>query len=126
MKISKLFHWLYAILMFLPFGLVVFNCLHGLFSPSAISIDFVTYESYLSSFFEDSNIFEGLSSTIREVYYYLVCDIFGLISSEYSLVYNIINLLTYWTCISIIWLVFDVFMYVPLLVHRWIDKAKLE
>ena len=38
----------------------------------------------------------------------------------------IIELLSYWLAISIIWLVFDLIMYVPLLVHRWIDKGVLE
>lgn len=34
--------------------------------------------------------------------------------------------LTYWTSISIIYLVFDLVMYVPLLVHKWIDKGMVE
>lgn len=32
----------------------------------------------------------------------------------------------YFATISICWLVFDVIMYVPMLVHRWIDKARIE
>lgn len=36
------------------------------------------------------------------------------------------HLLIYWLLISIIWLVFDVLMYVPQLVHRWLDKASLS
>lgn len=36
------------------------------------------------------------------------------------------TLLSYWCAISIIWLVFDLLMYVPLLAHRWIDKGVLE
>lgn len=122
MKISKLFHWLYAILMFLPFGLVTFNCLHGLFSPSATSI---TFDTWFSDLFWIDNYFGsiGLTQTLNNVFTYLSYNIFGIDGSfgDYLPL-----LLTYWTCISIIWLVFDVFMYVPLLVHRWIDKAKLE
>lgn len=38
----------------------------------------------------------------------------------------VVELLSYWLAISIIWLVFDLIMYVPLLVHRWIDKGVLE
>lgn len=38
----------------------------------------------------------------------------------------IVELLSYWLAISIIWLVFDLIMYVPLLVHRWLDKGVLE
>lgn len=38
----------------------------------------------------------------------------------------IVELLSYWLAISIIWLVFDLIMYIPLLVHRWLDKGVLE
>ena len=123
MKISKLFHWLYAILMFLPFGMVAFNCLHGLFSPNNTGFtSFATYSNMISDFFRGT-FTVGFWDTISGVYSYLIRDMFGLHSAMDQI---IINLLTYWTCISIIWLIFDVFMYVPLLVHRWIDKAKIE
>ena len=36
------------------------------------------------------------------------------------------SLFSYWASISVCWLVFDIIMYVPLLAHRWIDKAKVE
>ena len=45
--------------------------------------------------------------------------IFGLASNS---VINI--LLCYWVAISIIWLMFDVLMFVPMLVHKSIDKAR--
>lgn len=32
-------------------------------------------------------------------------------------------LLTYWATISIIWLCFDLLMYLPNLIHRWIDRS---
>ena len=122
MKISKLFHWLYAILMFLPFGLLVFNALASMWSGNVIN--YGTWQSYILNFFEGGDMFvSGICYKIVEVYDYLILDIFGLGG---IVDYGIDYLLTYWTCISIIWLVFDVFMYVPLLVHRWIDKAKLE
>lgn len=38
----------------------------------------------------------------------------------------IFTFMSYWLAISIIWLVFDLVMYVPLLVHRWIDKGVIE
>ena len=38
----------------------------------------------------------------------------------------IVMLLSYWLDISIVWLVFDLIMYLPLLVHRWLDKGVLE
>lgn len=41
-------------------------------------------------------------------------------------VHPIFTFLSYWMAISVIWLVFDVFMYVPLLAHKWIDKGKVD
>lgn len=123
MKISKLFHWLYTILMLLPFGFLIFNALASMWSGNVISNAneyFISYFSWLGDLFNEI----GLIDTIGNVYDYLVFSIFGIDLNGIGGVIS--NLLTYWTCISIIWLVFDVFMYVPLLVHRWIDKAKLE
>ena len=124
MKISKLFHWLYAILMFLPFGLLVYNALASMWSGSTITSSEWFDTIFVGNFSTFNN---GLTSTIFDVYDYLCSDIFGWTTDfDYSLAGYIPVFLTYWTCISIIWLVFDVFMYVPLLVHRWIDKAKIE
>ena len=36
------------------------------------------------------------------------------------------HLLIYWLLTSLLWLLFDVLMYVPQLVHRWLDKASLS
>lgn len=122
MKISKLFHWLYAILMFLPFGYLAFNGLSSMLSGQTITFD--SWYDMLDNFgFLWNN---GVSQTIGNVYDYLLNVVFGFQIDDYLLSMLVEYLLTYWTCISIIWLVFDVFMYVPLLVHRWIDKAKIE
>lgn len=48
-------------------------------------------------------------------------DLFGI--PQYS---SVLAPMSYWLAISVIWLVFDVVMYVPLLAHRWIDKARIE
>lgn len=117
MKISKLFHWLYAILMFLPFGLLVYNALASMWSGNVINYD--TWLNYGYSVL-DGMFYEGLLMDIYDTYKYLVYNIFGL-DFDY-----LVELLSYWTSVSIIWLIFDVIMYVPLLVHRWIDKAKIE
>lgn len=122
MKISKLFHWLYAILMFLPFGLVVYNALASMWSGVIIQ-DFDTWISYIGTLSVTEGI--GVIGQINGVYNYLLSNVFSFDLADLTSFY-ISFLLTYWTCISIIWLVFDVFMYVPLLVHRWIDKAKIE
>ena len=119
MKISRLFHWLYAILMFLPFGLLVYNSLASMWSGNIITNN----EDWFYLINNITFITGSLTNTVYNVYYYLVVTLFGFADVWSSIVPL---LLTYWTCVSIIWLVFDVFMYVPLLVHRWIDKAKLE
>ena len=60
------------------------------------------------------------NSFLTEPFHY-IGDLFGLPRD------NAINtLFSYWLNISIIWLCFDVIMYVPLLCHRWIDKGGLE
>ena len=53
---------------------------------------------------------------------------FSFIVNLFSMPTNsvIVELLSYWLAISIIWLVFDLIMYIPLLVHRWLDKGVLE
>ena len=50
MKISKLFHWLYAILMFLPFGLLVFNALASMWSGNVINFD--TWTNWILDVFD--------------------------------------------------------------------------
>ena len=50
-----------------------------------------------------------------------ITGLFGLANTS-----PINTLLSYWLSISIIWLVFDLVMYLPLLVHRWLDKGVLE
>lgn len=36
------------------------------------------------------------------------------------------HLLEYWLLTSLLWLLFDVLIYVPMLVHRWLDKASIS
>lgn len=50
-----------------------------------------------------------------------ITGLFGVPNNHIS-----VMLMSYWLAISVIWLVFDMVMYVPLLVHRWIDKGVLE
>lgn len=120
MKISKLFHWLYAILMFLPFGLLIYNAFASMWSGNIIlSNDYDVWFEFIYGPL-DGMFGSGILQEVYDVFKYLIFDIFGLCNDL------IIELLAYWTCISIIWLVFDVFMYVPLLVHKWIDRAKVE
>lgn len=118
MKISKLFHWCYALLMLLPFlGLIVFTISN--FGTGA-SQDYL-YDIYNAL----PHNLTAVSSTIFNVYSYLMFYIFGL--DSYEMINSLICYgLTYWTCVSLIWLIFDVLLYVPLLCHRWLDKGIVE
>lgn len=60
------------------------------------------------------------TSFLIEPFQYIT-NLFGMPSDS-----PINTLLSYWLDISIIWLVFDVVMYLPLLAHRWIDKGMIE
>lgn len=127
LRISRLFHWLYAILMLFPFGYFVFNLVGNCFNQSA-NFNILDFESYLNLFLdffdsEYSYVSGGLATTIHSVYFYLFYNVFGLIDD--LIVAFFIDLLTYWTCISLIWLVFDIIMYVPMLVHSWLDRASI-
>lgn len=118
MKISKLFHWLYAFLMVLPFVALAFNFVRFSFSGT---LDITSFEDVLDLIVFPQ--FLALSNAVRNVYSYGVFTLFGINGAIANL---ITNALTYWTCVSILYLIFDVIMYVPLLVHRWIDKAVIE
>lgn len=53
--------------------------------------------------------------------------ILNIFNGSNSLVLPIIfNLITYWLVISFIWLIFDILMYVPSMIHKMLDKARME
>lgn len=69
----------------------------------------------------DLPLFSWTKVTFIAVPFTYITRLFGLAAS------NSINyVFGYFLSISIVWLVFDIIMYVPLLCHRWIDKARLE
>ena len=49
-----------------------------------------------------------------------ITDIFGVSNNAISYIF------AYWCSISIIWLVFDLLMYVPNLVHTWLDRGAID
>lgn len=64
--------------------------------------------------------FMGLGS----LYDWILLNIF---SGSNNLVFFILfNFFTYWIFVSFFWLIFDVLMYVPSLVHKMLDKARME
>lgn len=113
MKQTKLFHYLYLIFMFVPFMAVPFNLLSCIKTGTSFTFaDVVGYISFPT--------FSNLSISVNNAFVYLVSDLFGYSGASLNF-YT--NCLTYWLCNSLIWLVFDVLIYVPFLMHNMIDKS---
>lgn len=122
MKISKLFHWLYAIVILLPIGYILSRCLYVIFNENAsslVSLDNIFIDSVNN--LNTETLFSWASSSFLIAPFQYISNIFGV-----PLTSPILTLLSYWLDISIIWLVFDLVMYLPLLIHRWLDKGVIE
>lgn len=122
MKISKLFHWLYAILMLLPIMVFIPNALYYGFNETATFTGTITDNmiNAWTSTWTNALFSWAYSSFLTEPFIY-IGTLFGLPDNS-----TIYYALSYWLDISIIWLVFDVVIYIPLLVHRWLDKGIIE
>lgn len=100
--------------------------------PDNLNVWFITNDvievSTLDNAFEYSMnqlnevpLFSWAKDSFLVVPFSYISGLFGIAIS------NPLNtLLSYWLSISIIWLTFDLVMYVPLLVHRWLDKGVVE
>jgi len=122
MKISKLFHWLYAIVILLPIGYILSRCLYVIFNENAsslVSLDNIFIDSVNN--LNTETLFSWSASSFLVAPFQYIGDLFGLPTGS-----PIVTLLSYWLNISIIWLVFDLVMYLPLLIHRWLDKGVIE
>ena len=122
MKISKLFHWLYAIVILLPIGYILSRCLYVIFNENAtalVDLDNIFIDSVNN--LNTITLFSWASSSFLVTPFAYIGNVFGVPSGS-----PIITLLSYWLDISIIWLVFDLVMYLPLLIHRWLDKGVIE
>lgn len=122
MKISKLFHWLYATLMLLPIAFVLSRCFYVIFNENA-SATFDLMNTFTESLnnLNTNALFSWAQSSFLIAPFTYIGDLFGLPNSS-----PILTLMSYWLDVSIIWLVFDVIMYLPLLIHRWLDKGVIE
>ena len=120
MKVSKLFHWLYAILMLMPFIVFLFSMIFNNFNAGNITDIVDTIYNQFSDIWS-LPLFEWAKSSFLVAPFNYLGSLFGLASD------NLITVcLDYWLCITILWLCFDLIMYVPNLVHKWIDKAGVE
>ena len=122
MKISKLFHWIYALVMLLPIGYIISRCGYVIFNESATaSFDLIDTFSVSVNEINTNSIFSWAKTSFLVEPFQYIGDLFGVPHDS-----PILTLLSYWLDISIIWLVFDLVMYIPLLVHRWLDKGIID
>ncbi len=133
LKVSKIFHYLYAFLMFLPviitFAVFIFLSFNKMITLDTASVDnFNTFtQNVVNSFCNVLNmvmtnsIFAWVSDSI-------VYTPFSYIANVFSMPVNspIISLLSYFLVITVIYIVFDILVYIPNLFHRWIDGGSLE
>lgn len=119
LRLNKLFHWLYAFLMFVPFFVVLGNFIQSFGIGFDSSGGIFSIQSFLSLFESGTFGFVRISDTIWSAYMYLLDDIFGF----GDMADCICSLLTYWTVVSAGYLIFDVLMYPINLFHRWIDEG---
>ena len=114
MKISKLFHWLYAILMLLPVFYIAVRCGYVVLNQNAI-IDGVALDNVFIDSVNNLNtlsLFSWASTSFLVAPFEYIGDLFGVPSGS-----PIITMLSYWLDISIIYLVFDLIMYAPIKAH---------
>lgn len=126
MKISKLFHWLYACLMLMPVVAILTNCLMIIFNEniqtSLTNPTDLTEMFYYSVVQVRTNVlFSWCNTSFLVTPFEYIGTLFGMPVDS-----PLYTFFSYWLNISLIWLVFDVIMYVPLLVHRWLDKGVIE
>lgn len=133
LKVSKIFHYLYAFLMFLPV-IITFATFIFLSFNRMITLDTASVEN-LNTFIE--NVVNGFSNVLNMV---MTNSLFAWVSNSivytpFSYIANVFNmsanspiiaLLSYFLVITIIYIVFDILMYIPNLLHRWIDGSSLE
>ena len=125
LRLNKLFHWLYAILMLWPFINFVFTFPMFWFTgyDRSFWVDDIGlglnqfFTEYVPNFSDSSLI----AQSIFNVWDYLARDILGIFETDYFP--YVVNFLTYWTCVSLVYLVFDVVMYPINLFHKWIDDG---
>ena len=109
--------------MLLPVFYIAFRCGYVIFNQNAI-INGVDLDNVFIDSVNNLNtltLFSWASTSFLVAPFQYIVDMFGMSASN-----PIVTMLSYWLSISIIWLVFDLIMYIPLLAHRWLDKGILE
>lgn len=125
LRLSNIFHWLYALLMFLPFILLTFSVLVS-FGTYALNGDGSFINSNLGTFIP----YDFMSGTLMEPAANAIEDVVGMFiyvgDDSTNIDSDIYWLFCYWVEISFCYLMFDVIMFPINLFHRWIDKGGIE
>lgn len=133
LKVSKIFHYLYAFLMFLPvivtFATFIFLSFNRMITLDTASVEnFNTFtENVVNSFCNvlnmvmSNSLFSWVSNSIVYTPFSYIANVFNMSANS-----PIIALLSYFLVITVIYIVFDVLVYIPNLFHRWIDGGSLE
>lgn len=126
LHLNKIFHWLYAFLMFYPilafFCTIIIASFNGNLNLNGLSISELSrgfwsiVDNCTFAFAEGS-----AGEQIANVYSFVINDVLGPEDTDNSSM--IINLLSYWTSVSLVYLIFDVLMYPINLFHKWIDEG---
>lgn len=133
LKVSKIFHYLYAFLMFLPvictFATFIFLSFNRMITLDTASVEnFNTFtQNVVNSFCNVLNmvmtnsLFSWVSGSIVYTPFSYIANVFNMSANS-----PIIALLSYFLVITVVYIVFDVLVYIPNLFHRWIDGGSLE
>lgn len=125
LRLNKFFHWLYAILMLYPFINFIFTVpifwFTGFDSSYWVDDMGIGLSQFIEEFIPNFEISNLVGHSIYSVWSDLVYNVFGI--NNVSFVFDIVNMLTYWTIVSLFYLLFDVLMYPINLFHKWIDEG---
>lgn len=133
LKVSKIFHYLYAFLMFLPvivtFASFIFLSFNRMITLNTASVEnFNTFvQNVVNSFCNVLNMVMT-NSVFAWVSNSIVYTPFSYIANVFNMPVNspIIALLSYFLVITIVYIVFDILVYIPNLFHRMIDGGSIE
>lgn len=125
LRLNKLFHWLYAILMLFPLINFVFTVPMFWFTgyDSSFWVDDIGIglSQFIEEFIPNFEFSTLVGQSIFNVWYDLITHVFGI--RDVSFMTDVVNMLTYWTIVSLLYLIFDVLMYPINLFHKWIDEG---
>lgn len=133
LKVSKIFHYLYAFLMFLPvlitFATFIFLSFNRMITLDTASVEnFNTFtQNVVNSFCNVLNmvmtnsVFAWVSGSIVYTPFSYIANVFNMSANS-----PIIALLSYFLVITIVYIVFDILVYIPNLFHRMIDGGAIE